>query len=307
MMQNKSRLLRWSFLALTVGPLLAGGPPNGQFVTIDIPGSADVEAYGIDNHGTITGLYYDAAGNGHGFVYQNGVVTTVDGPTSNPPLSQAQLYNLNNKGQVGAYYVDDNGIQRGAVYDLDNQTWDTLPIINVPAYYPGAGGVNANGVVAGNWTTDPTGLTGEQGWTFDPKANSYSFFDVPGADKVDYFGTTVYDINNAGVVVGYFSDSNGGIHGFTKTGDQYRTIDVPGALNTEIYGINSQGDLAGRYRVGDTRHGLVLTRNGNLLTFDVPGATQTWVTAISNNGNIAGFYQTADGHYHGFYVLKAVP
>src|SRR5262249_55456276 len=154
--------------------------------TIDIPGSADVEAYGIDNHGTITGLYYDAAGNGHGFVYQNGVVTTVDGPTSNPPLSQAQLYNINNKGQVGAYYVDDNGIQRGAVYDLGNQTWDTLPIINVPAYFPGAGGVSARGVVAGNWTTDPTGFTGEQGWTFDPKTNSYSFFDVPGVDKVDY-------------------------------------------------------------------------------------------------------------------------
>ena len=93
----RPRLLRWSFLALTVGPLLAAGPPpNGQFVTIDIPGSADVEAYGIDNHGTITGLYYDAAGNGHGFVYQNGFVTTVDGPTSNPPVSQAQLFSINN-------------------------------------------------------------------------------------------------------------------------------------------------------------------------------------------------------------------
>ena len=205
------------------------------------------------------------------------------------------------------YYVDDNGIQRGAVYDLDNQTWDTLPIIYVPAYFPGAGGVNANGVVAGNWTTDPTGRTGEQGWTFDPKTNSYSFFDVPGVDKVDFFGTTVFDINNAGVVVGYFTDSNGGIHGFTKTGDQYRTIDVPGALNTEIFGINSQGDLAGRYRVGDTRHGFVLTRNGKLLTFDVPGATQTYVTAISANGDIAGFYQTADGDFHGFFVQKAVP
>jgi uncharacterized membrane protein len=166
--------------------------------------------------------------------------------------------------------------------------------------------VNAVGVVAGNWTADPTAL-GEQGWTFDPKTNSYSFFDVPGADKVNNFGTVVDGINNAGVVVGYFFDSNGGIHGYTKTGDQFQTIDVPGALNTEIYGINNQGDLAGRYLVGDTRHGFVLTRNGNLLTFDVPGATQTWVTAISENGNIAGFYETADGDRHGFYVLKAVP
>ena len=172
MMQNRSRLIRWSFLAVTVGSLLAAGPPGDGFVTIDLPGVTDIEAYGVDNHGTVTGLYYDAAGNTHGFVYQDGVVTTVDAPTSNPPLSQAQLYNINNKGQVGAYYVDDHGIARAAVYDLDNQTWDTLPVINVPAYLAGAGGVNANGVVAGNWTTDPTGLTGEQGWTFDPKTGS---------------------------------------------------------------------------------------------------------------------------------------
>jgi hypothetical protein len=308
MMTRTMRILRWSFLvAAAMGVLLAAGPPKGNFVTIDIPGSADVEAYGIDNHGTVTGLYVDAGGNYRGFVSENGVTTTVDAPTSNPPLSQTQLFSVNNKGQVGAYYVDDNGIERGAVYDLDNQSWNTLPIINVPAYFPGAGGVNAVGVVTGNWTTDPTGLTGQQGWTFDPKTNSYSFFDVPGADKVDNFGTAVYDINNAGVVVGYFADSDGGIHGFTKTGNQYRTIDVPGALNTETYGINSQGAIAGRYRVGGTRHGFVLTRNGNLLTFDVPGATQTWVTAVSDNGNIAGFYETADGDFHGFYVLKAVP
>src|SRR6516165_7408178 len=179
-MTHRPSIRRWSLLAVAAVMLMAAGPPGVDFVTIDIPGSADVEAYGIDNHGTVTGLYYDASGNGHGFVYQDGIVTTVDAPTSHPPLSQTQLYAINNKGQVGAYYVDDNGIQRGAVYSLRDQTWLTLPIINVPAYFPGAVAVNANRVVSGNWTTDPTGITGEQGWTFDLKTGLYSFFDVPG-------------------------------------------------------------------------------------------------------------------------------
>jgi hypothetical protein len=171
-MTHRPIIRRWGFLTVAAVLLMAAGPPRDDFVTIDLPGVTDIEAYGVDNHGTVTGLYCDAAGNTHGFVYRDGVVTTVDAPTSNPSLSQAQLYDINNKGQVGAYYVDDHGIARAAVYDLDNQTWDTLPVINVPAYLAGAGGVNANGVVAGNWTTDPTGLTGEQGWTFDPKTGS---------------------------------------------------------------------------------------------------------------------------------------
>jgi probable HAF family extracellular repeat protein len=303
-MTKRSRTRGWSFLAAAASLLATMGAAHHGFVTIDLPGVTDIEAYGIDNHGNVTGLYYDADGNTHGFVYQDGVVTTVDAPTSNPPLSQAQLYNINNKGKVGAYYVDDNGIARGAVYDLGDQTWSTLPVINIPAYFAGAGGVNANGIVAGNWTRDPTGLIGEQGWTFDPKTDSYSFFDVPGVDKVDYFGTVVSSINNAGVVVGYYTDSDGGIHGFTKTGTQYRTIDVPGVHNTVLYGINNQGDVAGRYRVGDTRHGFVLRNNGKMVTIDVPGAINTWVTAISENGNIAGFYQSADGNYHAFFNLK---
>jgi hypothetical protein len=166
--------------------------------------------------------------------------------------------------------------------------------------------VTASGVAAGNWSTDPTAATGNQGWTFDLKTGSYSFFDVPGVDKVHYDGTIVQDINNAGVVAGLFTDSNGVVHGFTKSGDQYQTFDVPGADFTAVQGINSQGDLSGVYRSGGVRHGFVLLRNGRLITIDVPGVDNTALGGISNNGNVAGYYRTADGVFHGFYVVKAV-
>jgi hypothetical protein len=305
-MTHRPSIRRWSLLAAAAVLLVAAGPPGGGFVTIDVPGVTLTFGFGIDNHAVVTGLYYDAGGNSHGLVYEDGVITTVDGPTSLPALSQAALYNLNNQGWAGAQYLGDDGIFRAALYNVATQVWYTLPVIPGTGFN-GAGGVNAQGVAAGNWTTDPTVATGCQGWTFELKTGSYSFFDVPGADKVNQIGTIVNAINNAGVVAGYFSDSNGVDHGFAKTGDQYQTIDVPGADWTVLQGINNAGDVSGVYSAGGVRHGFVLMRNGRLITIDVPAVHNTALGGISENGNVAGYYRTPDGDFHGFYVLKAVP
>jgi hypothetical protein len=306
MLKERSRIRRSSFFAVAVGLLAMAGAGHDDFVEIVLPGVSDMQAYGIDNHGTVSGLYGDAAGNFHSFIYADGVVTTVDGPTSNPPLSQADFFNLNNKGVVGGNYNDDAGNSRAATYNIHTQEWDTLPLISGPVVYNVAGGVNSQGISAGNWTDDITFATGFQGWTFDPKTGQYSFFDVPGVDKTHFIGTVVNDINNAGVIVGYYSDPTGTIHGFTKRGNCYQTIDVPGAQDTQVGGINSQGDLGGNYFDGTTQHGFVMRHNGDLITFDVPNAINTFVEGISENGNITGLYQTADKHYHAFYKLKAV-
>jgi hypothetical protein len=306
MKPEKSRILRWSFLAATAVMLMAAGPPGDNFVTIDVPDAIATFGLGISNQGLVTGEYVDAAFNVHGFVYEDGVITTVDAPTSNPPLSQTVLYNINNQGWVGAQYVADDGVLRAAGYNVNTQAWTTLPVIPGTGY-TGAGGVNARGVFAGNWSTDPTASTGNQGWTFDSKTNSYSFFDVPGADK-SQGGTIVNGINNAGVVVGLFYDSQGNLHGFTKNGPTYQTIDLPGAEFTAPQGINNQGDVSGVYQdANQIRHGFVLMRNGKLFTIDVPGVSNTALFGVSDNGNVAGYYKTADGVDHGFHVLKAVP
>jgi hypothetical protein len=305
-MSHRRCIRRWSLLAAATVSLMAAGPPDDDFVTIDVPGASQAFGSGIDNHGLVTGYYLDAAFYSHGFLSLNGVLTTVDGPTSNPPHAQVALYNINDQGWAGAQYNDDNGVVRAAIYNIDTGTWKTLPLIPGSGYNA-AGGVNANGVVAGNWTTDPTITTGNQGWTFDPRTGSYSFFDVPGADKMNYLGTIVNDINNAGIISGYYTDANGVFHGFTKNGDQYQTIDVPGSNLTGLNGSNNEGDVVGAYRVGAIRHGFVLTRSGTLITIDLPGAVRSSVGAISDNGNIAGFYETADGDFHAYYVLKAVP
>jgi probable HAF family extracellular repeat protein len=58
-------------------------------------------------------------------------------------------------------------------------------------------------------------------------------------------------INAHGDIVGYYSDAAEARHGFLFRQGMYTTIDVPGALATELTGINSQGDIAGAFDVTD--------------------------------------------------------
>src|SRR5581483_8844335 len=53
-------------------------------------------------------------------------------------------------------------------------------------------------------------------------------------------GSVAVGINDAGQVVGYFSDQVGE-HGFVYTNGTYTTLDVPGALVTLAGAINNNG------------------------------------------------------------------
>src|SRR4051794_23703363 len=56
--------------------------------------------------------------------------------------------------------------------------------------------------------------------------------------------TQAHGINNAGQIVGEFSnESRGGLSGFLNTGGSFTPIDVPGALVTQAFGINDAGQI----------------------------------------------------------------
>src|SRR5437016_819095 len=77
-------------------------------------------------------------------------------------------------------------------------------------------------------------------------AVSYTFtqIDVPGASL-----TRAQGINDAGQIVGTFSNSPGVEHGFLDTGGIFTQIDVPfaGTLNTFPSGINNAGRIVGEF------------------------------------------------------------
>ena len=93
---------------------------------------------------------------------------------------------------------------------------------------------------------------------------NYTSFDVPGATGV----TVAYGINNAGTIAGFYYQN--GYHGFIKTaGGSYTTIDVAGATDTFIYGINANGRIVGGYgnpEVYTSGHGFIYDNGTYILS-----------------------------------------
>jgi uncharacterized membrane protein len=108
-------------------------------------------------------------------------------------------------------------------------------------------------------------------------------------------------INNFGEIVGSYQISgnpacglgvNCVIHGFKLINKKFTRVDVPGALQTEIHGVNDAGDVAGAYFTSDGRiHGFLLHHTGQLQRLDAPGAQFTVANGVNNalvvvgNGN----------------------
>jgi uncharacterized membrane protein len=69
----------------------------------------------------------------------------------------------------------------------------------------------------------------------------------------------------------------------------FTTIDVPGAVVTNVNGINTAGDMVGNYEttLNGQSHGFAYS-GGNFTLFDYPGASSTLAFGINDSGLISG-------------------
>jgi len=274
-------------------------PASSQYrlVTIDAPGAVETDAIGVNNTGQVTGFYVDAAGNPHGFLWQNGGLQTVDHPGA--PL--ALLGHVTDWGLIIGNYGTLTS-QHAATYYTRLATWTTLP--DVPGRPGNVGhGINNSGVASGGACNGNVEVPLNcVGWTWDRGA--YSFFTDPEADQTQ-FGTLADGINNIGQVVGHFQDAGSVFHGFLKNGDRFTTIDLPAALSTYALDINDSGEIDGFYfDTTGTPHGFVRGRDGQFTTFDVPGAVETILYGNDDRGDLSGLYVDQAGNPHGFVAFR---
>ena len=117
-------------------------------------------------------------------------------------------------------------------------------------------------------------------------------------------GTAAYSINNAGQVVGGYSDGNLQTHGFLYSNSIYTTIDDPlGVHGTSLSGINDNGQIVGTYTDSNFKSHSFLYSNGTFTTIDDdPLATYgtTEARGINNAGQIVGSYIDENQVNHGF-------
>ena len=88
---------------------------------------------------------------------------------------------------------------------------------------------------------------------------------------------------------------------------QFNSIDFPGAVLTNVQGINPGGEMVGFYRdTAGKQHGFWLS-GGNFTSIDYPGAISTSPRGISPGGDIVGSFTNAPGgppNVHGFLLSQ---
>jgi hypothetical protein len=127
---------------------------------------------------------------------------------------------------------------------------------------------------------------------------------IPGSTAVEPGG-----INNAGVSVGFYTDTAGADHGYILNGKKLTTLDDPNAAagTTEGSNLNPDGAISvvGFYTSSKTGNPVgFVYKAGKFKDIVGPtGAVFVYGAAINDSGAIVGYYSDSAGVFHG-YLLK---
>jgi hypothetical protein len=158
--------------------------------------------------------------------------------------------------------------------------------------------------------------TREPAMSSNRRSGALTEFDAPRAGKKNpqacegYCGTIPYGINDAGVIVGAYTDKHIVPYGFLRDpSGKIHSFEAPGAglgpgLNegTAATAINDKGVITGQYQDSQkVYHGFVRGANGHFVTFDAPGAGSgqnqgTIPLCINISGETAGVYYDGTNH-----------
>jgi len=134
-------------------------------------------------------------------------------------------------------------------------------------------------------------------FTASARSQTYTFtsVDVPGATA-----TICLDINNAGAVIGYYTDPSGAEHGFLLRDGAFSNINFAYDTSTYPWGINDLGQIVGwgfDFDEGGPQGFMV--SGGKVTIVDDPDGYNTNLFSITNSGVIVGSYSTGTA-YVGF-------
>ena len=267
-----------------------------KFIAIDVNGSMNAVADGINNDGLVSGYYEDSNAAFHGFLWQDGAVSKVDYAGA----AYTKLYSLNSRGVVIGFYGNSSGTAEHTVlYSAQGHNWATLPDIAGYPYNEGYG-INDDGVAVGNAFTSSGNSVA---WIWVPSTASYSFFAVPGAAE---YSTSPSGLNDKGQVAGYFADASGVYHGFLKEYGTYTILDMPGAPFTFLDDLNNSGVVQGQiYDAANAAEGFVATSGGLFTNVNYPGAGNSALVGINDRGDVCGSYWATFGLNTAFVALRS--
>jgi uncharacterized membrane protein len=240
--------------------LTAGGPAysaftgnvdGSGFTTINRPGYLGTGASGINNLGQIVGVSVDPTFAASGFLRTTGgAFATIDPGQGGLTSAYSEAVGINDQDEIVGYFTKVTPPSQGAVHALSHGfvlSGGTYSELDVPAAW-GFGtqlyGVNDSGQISGAYL-DFAGIP--HGFLYTP-GQGFTQPAVPGS-----FASELGAINNKGdyvaAALGYdpFSPIGEDAHGFIHTAAGFTPFNVPGALDTEPFTINDNGQVVGLY------------------------------------------------------------
>jgi hypothetical protein len=307
--------------------------PEGKFTSFEAPGS-DTNAgdfngtlpNGINDAGAITGVYYDASNEGHGFLRSpEGKFTTFD--VTGGSIGTTTPIALNLESAIVGFYLDQAGVFEGFLRHPDGkfETWIGPGACNASpstgCFGTGAFSINFIGTIAGGFEDNSGNFVGHA--LLRSPQGKFKAFEAPGAGTGSYEGTGCpgcsVPLNQFGAIAGYYFDANDVVHSYLRSPDgKITTFDALGG-GSEGFGcyadcsisLNDWGVITGYYLDADNVfHGYVRTPEGKFTSFEAPGADTnagdfngTFPVSINDAGAISGYYIDAYGVSHGFLRL----
>jgi hypothetical protein len=213
----------------------AGGHSQGIFITaagslatINPPGAVSSSPIAINRLGGIVGRAFDGT---NSYMFQDnaqgfGAITDL--------LVNQDVTGINASFDMVGNYTSANG--QNAVYTQIKGNYHTL--LPARCYYTHDPAINDDGVVVGNCVK-----ISNASLVFTWSKGTYTYYTPP--SNMTYVQAT--GINSKGDVAGWFIDSSGYDHGFVLSGGVFTQLDYPGAMNTQVLGINKAGKLVGSY------------------------------------------------------------
>jgi uncharacterized membrane protein len=281
-------------------------PANAQlgddFIRIDPPKSVYTYATSINNDRKIVGVYYDAAGTGHGFLRnEDGRFITINHPKAAKVKGGGftEANGINSAGVIAGDYCaappcdgvhDVKGYLLRGDGDKDDFDKDDFTPLEIPGHNEYVAHLNSERDVVGCYHDNDLSKS-MHGFLWDDGKVTTVPVPAPSMNT---------GINDESAIVGFHDNLNTNTtHSYLLRKGVRTPLNFPGAVRTVAQDINNYGRVVGFYVKKDNSvHGF-LWHKGKFTSVDIPGAVRTFVAGINSVGDIVGEYDDATTG-HGF-------